>query len=131
MDHAANLTLVPFDLTKTVIFGRDRLEQLKQGDSPLGRWLFENIASWHAISTPFSLLLARRAGFMPHDPLAVGFLLWPELYETATENIRVITGGAHRGKTGRAKDGRRITYTSNVNEKEFLDRFVRRLQYQG
>lgn len=131
VNHAANLTLVPLDLTKTVVFGPEQLEQLKQSDSPLGRWLFENIASWHAISTPFSLLLARRAGFMPHDPLAMGFLLWPELYETAADKIQIITRGAHRGRTERAKDGREVTYTSDVNEKEFLDRLVRRLQYNG
>lgn len=127
----ADFTLIPFCLTRTVIVTARRMARMSRARTPLGRYLFRNSLSWFAFSSPLALVSAGRAGFMPHDPLAVGALLWPELYEMREERVRVAHGGAHRGRIIRTPRGAPITAAHAVRESAFLDRIIQRLVEGG
>ena len=127
----ADFTLIPFCLTRTVIVTARHLSRMGRAQSPFAQYLFRNILSWYFFSTPFALLYAGRAGFMPHDPLAVGALLWPELYEMREENVRVVHSGPHRGRVIRTPRGAPIHAAHAVHELAFLDRFIQGLMEDG
>ena len=128
LNAGADLTLVPFDLTRTVIVSPEYLRVLRKSDTVAGRYLYRKVSSWFVLSTPFSLMYAGRVGFMPHDPLAVGLLLWPELYELEQETVTVGFRGRERARLRISPHGAPISAARSVEQKPFLDRLFDRLQ---
>lgn len=127
IERAARLTLVPFDLTQTVIFDLPHLQALGRASSSFAQYLYRNIISWFALNIPFSLAMALRAGFMPHDPLAIGAMLWPEIYEFKEETLEVISSGLESGRSKPAPGGSPVSVACKVGQRQFLDRLIERL----
>lgn len=121
--EAPDLTLVPFDLTKKVIFGRAEMRRLEAADTPLAKYLHKHTVFWHALNN----LIFMRGGFMPHDPLAVAYLLHPEWYETETTRLKVVENGLFRGQLVRDPAGAPVRVAFNIDAPKFLDFLLDRL----
>lgn len=62
------------------------------------------------------------------DAVAVGMVLWPDLYETRPAHVRIIDGGftvVDESKTPNCRIG------VSINKEEFLKRFMDRLLKQN
>lgn len=127
IERAANITLVPFDLTRTVVLELRHLRELRGSGTAIGRFIHDNSVSWFALNSAIILALSGRAGFFPHDPLAVGAMLWPEIYSFKSENLIVATGGTGSGKVRISPEGAQVSVAQSVVSEEFLRRLIERL----
>lgn len=123
LDAVEGLVMVPCDLTVRVSFKRKYMKRLREADLELARFIYKNCRSWYAVLSAVLM----RDGFPPHDPLAVGWMLRPDLFETKVENLKVVERGLRRGALEHDETGVPVTVTTDVNEEEFLELLVERL----
>jgi len=123
LKEANDLTLVPFDLTFSVIFGVRELNRLRDSRAPFAKWLYPRVRGWHALNS----LVMLRGGFCPHDPLAMAYLVHPEWYETETIRLSVIERGVRRGVVVRDPDGTPVRVATHVDKRKFLDFLLNRI----
>jgi purine nucleosidase len=121
--EAPDFTLVPLDLTKKVIFGRSEMRRFAAADTPLAKFLYKHTTLWHALNS----VIFMRGGFMPHDPLAVAYLLHPEWYETAMVCLSVVERGPLRGQIKRDPAGTPVRIAFSVDGPSFLDFLLERI----
>ena len=102
-------------------------ERLRQGNDPFGR-LAALVAEDY---------MTRFGVAQMHDPMAVGFLIDPTLFQTETHPVEVVFGeGSTQGQTiadrrGRPSNAPSITVCTTVDGPRFLDLFMTRLTAEG
>jgi inosine-uridine nucleoside N-ribohydrolase len=69
------ITLVPFEVAKKISIKRDDLVMLEKGNEE-SQWLSKISMPW----LEFWKTSLKSEGFHPFDSLAVGYLIWPELF---------------------------------------------------
>lgn len=125
------VTLIPLDITRQVALTPEIME--------------ERIT---AINNPFSGFVVQATGFDTssgefqggrntfylHDPLAVGFAVFPDLVDTEILSINVETekgsryGGTSESHKEKVKDKKKMNVGLQVNAKLFMDLFISRLE---
>jgi len=120
---SGRLTLIPADLTMRVAFGHNYMKQLRLSRTGLSRRLYMDTLHWYLLNS----MILFRDGFSPHDPVAVGWMTHPEMYETETVDISVKTSGLFRGETSKVVSGSRVQVAKEVDEKKFLEMMTDRL----
>ncbi len=124
LKSAFDMTLVPFDLTRKVIFGSQQMNRLKNAGSDMADFIYENAKSWFYLMSALTL----RGGFMPHDPLALAYLIKPSLYKVRKEKLTVNTDrGLNFGCLKRDPMGASVNVAHEVDKYEFLDFLVKRI----
>ncbi|HPN93599.1 MAG TPA: nucleoside hydrolase [bacterium] len=127
LKSAPDLTLVPLDLTRKVIFGSRQMNRLKNAGSDMADFIYENAKSWFYLMSALTL----RGGFMPHDPLAVAYMIKPSLFSVKRETLAVDTNrGAGYGSLKRRPEGDSVNVARDVNKSEFLEFLVDRIAGQ-
>jgi len=120
---AGTLTIVPCELTMRVSFRWKYMKLLRDSGARLARFIYENSLSWYAASSAGLL----RDGFPPHDPLAAGWMLRPDLFKTRETGLTVAENGISRGRTRSSLSGSPVSVADHVRENEFLDFLTERL----
>jgi purine nucleosidase len=121
---ALGLTLVPLDLTRKVIFGSRQMNEIRNSGSDMSGFIYENAKIWFHLMSALTL----RGGFMPHDPLALAYLIKPSLFSVRKEKLAVDTHrGAHYGSLKRDPAGVSVNVAHKVDKNEFLDFLVKRI----
>ena len=87
-------TLITMDVCRHVVFRQEHLDRIKQQDSAVGKYLARTIPSW----LRFNRLVFRQPGFYPWDPIGVGYLLDPGLFEANPCAFQVTAEGWRRGR---------------------------------
>jgi purine nucleosidase len=129
------VTMVGLDVTHQVNLQGVQIDRLARADGPVGA-----IASK---ALPLYRQFFERTngidGIYLHDPTAVGYLLWPELFSISAWPMRVETAGFSRGKTWPNMGGTdeaepdewrsrpKIDVCVSVEASELADRVVNRL----
>ncbi len=123
------LTIVPLDVTRQVAMDESHMAQLSRGGTRAGdllaRMMRMPIERKTETSSPGS--------FLVHDAVAIGVLLWPQLFMRSKMGLEVITSGeqAGRAKPVVAKDKtRQLGVVISVNVGEFLENTVEQLCQQ-
>ncbi|MEM6300105.1 MAG: nucleoside hydrolase [Pseudomonadota bacterium] len=96
-------TLVGLDVTHLTTMDESFIHQLREGGGARGRFI-------HSITRhyfDFYEGIYGRRECPIHDSSAVAYLLQPELFETCTGPVRVVTEGIARGQTIMARSGAR------------------------
>jgi inosine-uridine nucleoside N-ribohydrolase len=116
------ITVVPLDVTRQVAMDMSHTARLSRSGSRTGELL------GRMIQYPLENHAEAGAGrFLVHDALAVGLLLWPELFMQARMGIEVVTSGpqAGRSKPVVLKDKKRqVSVVMSVNRDEFLEKML-------
>ena len=130
LESGANVTIVPLDVTQQVVLQRKQVEEATARNPT--RWntfvqdVTEHTMNFHQTPSGFH-------GMHLHDPLAVGVVLWPELFKFLDRKVSVETESPlTRGMTiADLRDPPWFEESPNariavgVNASEFLERFVR------
>jgi len=83
------ITLVPLDITRTLIVPREMITRLADSTSMPARFCGELLPHAGSNAHPSAI----------HDAAVIGFLLWPELFTVERGELSVITNGAEEGRT--------------------------------
>ncbi|MEM9848307.1 MAG: nucleoside hydrolase [Bacteroidota bacterium] len=96
------LTMVPLDVTHTIMLHETRLQKIaKQSDRPLHRHLMDAYVFYQ----DFYKRANRIPGSYIHDSSVIAYLLQPDLFKTVKHPVRVeTTDGISKGKTWPALD---------------------------
>ena len=120
MQSGANITLAPLDVTDHVILGNDYLTAIAMRKTPLTDALGSLYALWY-----------RHADWAVHpkmfDGVAIGMVLWPELFTTGEAHVYVDDRGYTRVDPDRAPN---CTVGVTIRDREFIDRMARRILEQ-
>lgn len=111
----APITLVPLDVTRQVKVRPEHVRALSRATSPAARLCARLLPLAGADSHPSSI----------HDACAVGWLLWPELFELEEGEVTVVLEGDEIGRT-RFEPGRggRHRVATGLDVEAFLERLV-------
>ncbi len=115
--------IVPYDLTQHIIVSAAAIARLAKGTTPAARLAAKLLPLAGSESHPSSI----------HDAATVGWLLWPELFDSAVGVVSVIDdGGDEFGRTllRPDPDGRHRVLTG-VDRDIFIDRMVETLSGNG
>ena len=82
------LTVVPLDVTHQVLVSRDRLEQIRQINSPVG----EAVVGMMEFFNRFDSEKYGSDGAPLHDPCTIAYLLKPDLFKGKMCNVEIETG---------------------------------------
>lgn len=120
MRSGANITLAPLDVTDHVIIGDDYLTAIAMRNTPLTDALGSLYALWY-----------RHADWAVtpkmYDAVAVGMVLWPDLFTTGEAFVYVDDGGYTRIDENREPN---CSVGVTVNDRDFIDRMARRILEQ-
>lgn len=119
------ITLVPLDVTRQVAIDESHVARLAASGSRAGR----------ALARMIEYPLARGSDGAPgrfpiHDAVALGVLLWPELYLQTQMAVQVRTDGPDRGRTTPAvgrKDLPRVCVILSVQVADLLENMLERM----
>ncbi len=112
------VTLVPLDLTRSVVMKPDRIEHLAQSSTPAGELCARLLPLSGRNSHPSSI----------HDACAVGWLLWPEFFRAEEGRISVVLDGEEAGRTlFEAREGGPHRVATALDVDRFVDRLVETL----
>jgi inosine-uridine nucleoside N-ribohydrolase len=125
MSSGLPITLVPLDVTQSVTLDESNVAHLAASGTPAGEWLAK------MIEYPLANSIEAGPGrFVVHDALAVGSLLWPDLFVATGLGVEVERTGPRAGMT-RPKICRqpagRIDVLTAVNAVDFLENMMERL----
>jgi inosine-uridine nucleoside N-ribohydrolase len=120
LDAGAKLTLAPLDITDHVILGDDYLTALALRDTPLTNALGNLYALWYR---HVEWAVAAKM----FDGVAIGMLLWPELFETREAYVYVDEQGYTRVEAGKTPN---CTIGVKIDKQLFIDRMMRRILEQ-
>ena len=116
------ITLVPLDVTRRVALDESHLGHFGAADTAYGPVLAE------MMSFPMSHgRETERGKFIVHDAVAVGSLLWPELFMHTRLAVDVDTTGQPPGRSFPAKKqdkSRLVSVVLSVNEAAYLERLM-------
>lgn len=102
MGSGANVTLVPFDVTETTRLTVDDMARWDASDNPLSDYLVETVTPW----IRFCEFNSRVQGCNLHDPLAIAYLLDPDLCEVEFVSVGVdLKGEYSRGRPVAWREG--------------------------
>ena len=124
------LTIAPLDVTHQVLVSRDRLEQIRAIDSPVGA----AIVGMMEFFNRFDSEKYGSDGAPLHDPCTIAYLLKPELFEGRMCNVEIETGSPlTRGHTavdfwGVSDRARNANWLFKVNADEFFALLIERLK---
>ena len=120
MNSGADLLLAPLDVTAHVILNDKYLNAIAMRDTPMTDALGALYALWY-----------KHADWANHpvmfDGVAIGMVLWPELFETTSAHIYVDENGFTRIDGSKKPN---CEYGSSINKDEFLLRMSRRILEQ-
>ena len=88
MHCARPLTIVPLDVTHQVLVSRNRLEQIRELNSPIGT----AVVGMMEFFNRFDSVKYGSDGAPLHDPCTIAYLLKPELFEGKMCNVEIETG---------------------------------------
>ncbi len=88
------------DVTHQIIFDRDTFDSLSSGNPKVGKFLHDAAEFY----IDFYQQRNNFAGCCPHDQLALSYLTRPELFESETAALDVITDGDEIGRTIRSPE---------------------------
>jgi inosine-uridine nucleoside N-ribohydrolase len=120
MNSGADITLAPLDITDHVILGGDYLTALGLRDTPLTDALGTLYALWYRHA---DWAVAAKM----FDGVAVGMLLWPELYTTRPAHIIVDEEGFTKEVADKAPN---CTIGLTIKHETFINRMMRRILEQ-
>lgn len=115
------ITLVPLDVTRKVALDESHRAHLAASNTRSGQMLAR------MIEYPMGLGIDGPGRFLVHDALAVGVLLWPELFLQTQMGVKVVTEGPDRGRTAPAvgrKDVRSISIILSVQAADLLENML-------
>ena len=120
------LTIVPLDVTRQVAMDESHLAHLSRGGTRAGDLLTR------MIRVPIERKTEESApgSFLVHDAVAMGALLWPQLFMRSKMGLEVIVSGEQAGRTKPvvAKDkSRQVGVVISVNVGEFLENLIEQL----
>jgi len=120
LQSGADITLAPLDVTDHVILQEDYLRAVAMGNTPLTDALSALYALWYrhadwAVSAKM------------FDGVAIGMVLWPELFATERAHVYVDEEGYTRIDEDKAPN---CSIGVTVKDKEFLNRMSRRILLQ-
>ena len=123
------LTIVPLDVTHQVLVSRERLEQIRLLNSPVG----EAIVGMMEFFNRFDSEKYGSDGAPLHDPCTIAYLLKPELFEGKICNVEIETGSPlTRGHTavdfwGVSDRKRNANWLYKVDADGFFELLINRL----
>ncbi len=115
-DAPCHAVLVPYDLTQHLVIGTDRIARLAKAVTPAARMAAKLLPLAGSDNHPSSI----------HDAATIGWLLWPELFDSETGTVSVVCReGAENGRTlfEADPDGRHRVLTA-IDRDAFLDRMM-------
>lgn len=122
------ITLLPLDVTRQVAMDESHVAHLSRSGTRSGELLAQMIR--------YPLEREGGAGphtFIVHDSLAVGVLLWPELFMRAKMALEIVTSGEEVGRSrplvAKGRQGQ-IRVVISVNAGEFLDNLLEDLCHE-
>jgi uridine nucleosidase len=120
------ITLLPLDATSKVIMDPTyiaSLKHLKYG---------EFINAITPIYSDFYVKMYGLTGFHPHDPIAVAYLLKPEIFKLEKKPLKVITTADKRGHVEIRSDADKhlINICTDCDDAQFLSLFKRSLKQE-
>lgn len=120
MESGANIVLAPLDITDHVILTNDYLTAVSMRNTPLTAALSSLYALWYrhadwAVSAKM------------FDGVAVGMVLWPELFTTKEAHVYVDDKGFTKVDNNKKPN---CTIGVTINKDEFLKRMARRILEQ-
>ena len=114
--QATEATLITLEFSSQVLFTPEDREKLSSAGTPLADFLLDGTNLFQEALT-WAL-----GGFILYDSLAVGYLLWPELYgDVESTPIRVMPSG----RTQRGGTGPLVGVPHAVDATAFTERFIR------
>ncbi|MCK6456267.1 MAG: nucleoside hydrolase [Phycisphaerae bacterium] len=119
------VTLVPLDVTRFVTLDASHVARLAASGTRVGEFLAEIIPYVMEHSTE-----AGKGRFVVHDALAVGALLWPQLFLKTGVAVEVSRDGTIAGQTRpriSAMQDQRIDVLTAVNAADFLENMLETL----
>ncbi len=117
-------TLVPLDVTRQVVFDESHLARLGASGTRAGSFLAKVLS--YAMQNGAELSAGR---MLVHDALAVGSILWPELFLKTRLHLEIEVTGKSRGRcrpTVGAKAGQ-VDVLTAVDAPGFLERLLEQL----
>jgi len=127
LDSGIPLTLVPLDVTMKVSYCLDELKDVFGQPSALNNFILTWCEQWSKVSKQ----VFGSGCIVPHDCVAVGYVLRPDLYEVKTARVRVeLFGRFTRGETlilpssQPAKNEGTIRVCTNINVRAFKSYFA-------
>lgn len=116
------VTVVPLDVTRQAAMDESHVARLAASPTRSGQMLSR------MIEYPMSRGIDVPAGrFLVHDALAIGVLLWPELFLQSQVALEVVREGPQRGRTRPAvgrKDAARVSVVLSVRTADFFENMM-------
>jgi inosine-uridine nucleoside N-ribohydrolase len=115
------ITVIPLDLTRQVVFDESHLAHLEGSGTRVGQFLVQVLpyAMQHGRELPPGQMLI-------HDALAIGSILWPELFLKSQLALEIETTGKARGRSRPAvgERGKRVSVLTGVRTVDFLENML-------
>jgi len=121
MVSGANITLAPLDITDHVIINDKYLNAIAMRNTPLTDAISSLYALWYK-HAPYAIKPKM------FDGVAVGMILWPELFETKEAFVFVDENGFTKIDKNKEPN---CTIGVKINDEEFLLRMSRRIISQN
>ncbi|HOB75578.1 MAG TPA: nucleoside hydrolase [Phycisphaerae bacterium] len=124
MSAGLPITLVSLDVTRQVALDESHVARLSRSGRPGGEGL-ARMLRW-----PLEHHADMAGKFLVHDAVAVGALLWPELFLRSRIGLEVVTTGEQvgRSKPVVTKDkSRQVGVVLSVNVEDFLENLLERI----
>ena len=124
------LTIVPLDVTHQVLVSKDRLEQLRELNTPIG----SAVVGMMEFFNRFDSEKYGSDGAPLHDPCTIAYLLKPDLFEGKMCNVEIETGSPlTRGHTavdfwGITDRTRNANWLHKVDADGFFELLIKRLK---
>ncbi|MHA2116901.1 MAG: nucleoside hydrolase [Candidatus Thorarchaeota archaeon] len=123
-------TVISMDCVTHSVFQQQHLEELQQNPSEFSQYLVETIEPW-LISN--RRIWFRKKGFFPWDPVAVGYVLRPDLFEENFCKIEIQETGRRSGRilhleSVERNDPSAVNFPLVHDAKTFMQLFLERLK---
>ena len=128
MTSGLPITVVPLDVTRQVPLDESHMAHLARSNTKCGELLARMIRYPLESATG-----PDRGQFLVHDAMAVGVLLWPELFTQAKMGLEISTNGEHAGQCRPivTKDKQRqVGVVISVNVTDFLENLLETLCHE-
>lgn len=125
MSSGLPISLVPLDVTKFVTLDESHLAHFAASETRAGDFLAKIMAFPMKHSTE-----AGKGRFIVHDALAVGAIVWPDLFVRTRMAVEVATGGEHPGQSRPTIShgaGPQVDVLTAINAVDFLENMLERL----
>ena len=123
------LTIVPLDVTRQVAMDESHLAHLSRGGTRAG----DLLARMMRMPIERKTETSAPGSFLVHDAVAIGVLLWPQLFMRSKMGLEVIVAGEQAGRTKPVviKDKtRQLSVVISVNVGEFLENAIEQLCHE-